>query len=70
MIVYSHANGIHTARLETKAANPGPLLASALNSSDGWMVTHRAGGAMHMMFVDGEASAEQLLVLVARELAS
>jgi hypothetical protein len=70
VIVYTHANGIHTARLETKAVNPGPLLASALNSADGWTVTHRAGGAQHLMFVASEADAEQLLELVAKELAS
>lgn len=68
MITYSHANGMHTARLDTVHANPGRLLASALPGQDGWYVSHRAGGGYHLMYVATEDDASALLRLVAGEL--
>jgi len=67
MIVYSHANGIHGAHLDTALDPP---IARALESVDGWYVGLRRGGGHHLMFVASEADAERLLEIVARELAS
>lgn len=75
-IVYSHTAGIHTARLESKAANLGPLLASARRTATwegnpGWVVNNmRPGPAYHQWYALDEEDAVALLELIARELAS
>jgi hypothetical protein len=65
VIVYSHANGIHTAREpDQHPAVPGRLLASAMTGADGWYVSNRRGG-LHLIFVESEPAAVRLLEVVA-----
>jgi hypothetical protein len=60
--VYSESYGVLQARRPSREPSvPGRLVASAMTGVDGWYVSNRAGGGLHLVYVADEAQARQWL---------